>query len=901
MAAEALLDRPDPEGLFGQLKFGNNRASKFTDVLAADFASKYTVVAHQANTSTGFSGTLFKENATGELTLSFRSTEFIDDAVRDSKSNELEIKAKGWAFGQIDDMEKWFASLKEAGKLDPGTPIAVTGYSLGGHLATAFNLLHKNDLTAFGSPLIGATYTFNGAGVGTLNSGTTLSQAVATFDAYRQNGAATLFISSQVGVLYADLLATFHEGALVNLAEAQDGKSRASALLASMTQTNPNWSQAALLYNAMARVYDVVAESERLVSVGSGGTPLNPNLVLTSDIAQISLNYQIAVLKAGETTSADRAVFDSSFSDSFGVVAYSGRKIAGNPIANLYDLYGDTRPSGVANSQIHYGLATPIWIEDQPLLRGQVKSSVAEASGLGTIAGDLKLLVDGFSQNDFGDTHSLVLLVDSLTVQNTLAQLAPTVVRSTLNAIFNAVSNAGVETGVIADVGPNNQGRADGDSLEKVVNALARLLGIEGDPLVGKLEGGTWANINDRNVFYNRLQQITGSAAFTALAGKVTIELATPALADQAKNDFAAFLSLNALSPLVLRPTDATGQALLKQANPSLADAFEADAQLTDQQRVDGYATYSDAWRKDRAAMLGWLVEANKQNIEGPFGVGPGVQGMHFEDLASERSVEVGLVNGVVEKRQTIFGGDDIDILEGKGLADHLYGGAGNDFIDGKGGADWLEGNAGADSLYGGDGSDTLLGGAGDDQLSGEGGNDTLAGGDGADTYKFTGAWGKDLITDADGKGSLQLNGTALTGGKATGYRNVWQTKDADGNYLNYAVYDDSASSTGKRLVITKGTDQANTITVNNFDYAAATGGAGYLGIKLDATQRLIIKEGSGANAWSDPSFDPASLQGQGSTIQKGGGKAYTAYLASAAKAGDTITLSFSGSGADKL
>jgi len=38
--------------------------------------------------------------------MSFRSTEFADDAARDNEAtNKLEIKDHGWAFGQIADME----------------------------------------------------------------------------------------------------------------------------------------------------------------------------------------------------------------------------------------------------------------------------------------------------------------------------------------------------------------------------------------------------------------------------------------------------------------------------------------------------------------------------------------------------------------------------------------------------------------------------------------------------------------------------------------------------------------------------------------------------------------------------------------------------------------------------
>ena len=67
---------------------GNGRASKFPTTLATQFLESWELVEHIANTKTGFSGTLFKAKATnaelgiteGELVLSFRSTEFADDA-----------------------------------------------------------------------------------------------------------------------------------------------------------------------------------------------------------------------------------------------------------------------------------------------------------------------------------------------------------------------------------------------------------------------------------------------------------------------------------------------------------------------------------------------------------------------------------------------------------------------------------------------------------------------------------------------------------------------------------------------------------------------------------------------------------------------------------------------------
>ena len=105
IAAEAFLLQAEDGGVLpggdvikSRLELGNTHASKFTPVQAEQFTAQYEIVTQYRNDplaagGTGFSGTLFKDRSTGELTLSFRSTEFIDDAVRDSKAtNALEVK-----------------------------------------------------------------------------------------------------------------------------------------------------------------------------------------------------------------------------------------------------------------------------------------------------------------------------------------------------------------------------------------------------------------------------------------------------------------------------------------------------------------------------------------------------------------------------------------------------------------------------------------------------------------------------------------------------------------------------------------------------------------------------------------------------------------------------------------
>lgn len=158
IAAEAFIDNtrgktfhiPDnkevkevkPKDLADDLIKGNWHSSKFSKTLADEFVKRWKVVRHIGNTGTGFSGTLFEAIADnpaagikkGQQVLSFRSTEFVDDAVRDCRAtNELEIKEKGFAFGQISDMKEWIDELRRDGAMKDH--ITVTGYSLGGHLA----------------------------------------------------------------------------------------------------------------------------------------------------------------------------------------------------------------------------------------------------------------------------------------------------------------------------------------------------------------------------------------------------------------------------------------------------------------------------------------------------------------------------------------------------------------------------------------------------------------------------------------------------------------------------------------------------------------------------------------------------------------------------------------------
>ena len=850
MAAEALfgLQGQTPGTTFSgpilssDLSAGNNRASKFTEVQAQQFSKDWVVVEHKSDTTTGFSGTLFKclidDPSRGlvkdQLVMSFRSTEFADDAARDNQAtNAMEIKPYGWAFGQIDDMRTWVDGLYASGKIPAGAPLNVTGYSLGGHLATAFNLLYPG--------AVAATYTFNGAGVGSVNAGGGLLSVVNDFHQTRTQGAAGQFTTSLAQQKYAALRGTLNSvsaddsngdilfnrivDAQADLITARNGANQNDATLLAELQ---------LLIDALSRQRDVLGEARRVATVTNGDKPAVA--ISAANIEATHLDYQLAVLQAGRATGPFRSSVAAGGWD-----AYAGRNPApGHAIANFYDVYGANSPSAVSNSQYHYGTPTPVFIEDQPLSRGSVVLDIAVESLRNAEA---KLLVNDFSLNDFGDTHSLVLLVDSLNVQQTLAALDPQVEQSTLDAILRNASAAKASTTI------GTQGKAEGDVMENTIDALrVIMLGPSAAKTPANMQGGTWADIASRNTFYANLNALTDSAAFKAVAGKVTVGVSGKDLGGTARQDFASLLALVNLSPMALRAKAGNEVAVenaLKAASPDLYAQWSADKALNGE--FAGKGNFTDNWIADRATLISAVAQKNQRNIDTGLILDPTagadrtyeIQHYGAPPLPGETQprLEILIVDnrpGQLRPHQFIAFGDGSDNrLDGTNyqLGDHLYGGAGNDIVNGAAGADHLEGNADADQLDGGAGNDTLLGGSGDDTLTGGADDqaaDTLQGGTGVDTYRFSGHWGKETIEDSDGQGLIEVDGQVLQAGLK---QSDGVYRSADGNI----TYTEMAGADGAVDLLVSFKDKSDIITVRNWRTQAAPGNN--LGIGLNEAQ----------------------------------------------------------------
>lgn len=174
-------------------------ATRMTPSQARDFLNHYEVIDQLPNTESGFSATLMRSKLdnpqagirAGEYTLAFRSTEYRSekeggDHKHDAQGADIDITFAGFAYAQLRDMEDYYAHLKQGKTLNPATKqwepnaklagfkekfdsentahdvLNVTGYSLGGHMATVFTEMHPDEIKQ--------TYTFNAVGRGDFNA-----------------------------------------------------------------------------------------------------------------------------------------------------------------------------------------------------------------------------------------------------------------------------------------------------------------------------------------------------------------------------------------------------------------------------------------------------------------------------------------------------------------------------------------------------------------------------------------------------------------------------------------------------------------------------------------------------------------------------------------------------------
>jgi hypothetical protein len=399
----------------------------------------------------------------------------------------------------------------------------------------------------------------------------------------------------------------------------------------------------------------------------------------------------------------------------------------------------------------------------------------------------------------------------------------------------------------------NKAGATDADRAANLTSYLARLLLPQGS----EETAANGARNPQASALDALLQGNEQHGSLVDLSGKTGQELAA-----LAKTDVGYRYALAHLDPLAV--TGNRGLFAAANADGSL-DRFDADT---------GESLVSEAWLADRGKFLAWRLRGES----GESMAVDGDQDWTFVDRGTKgadgTSLELEITSGAAEagRNQVVFGTGADEVFKGVSGSDRIYAGKGDDVLRGGAGADHLEGEGGDDLVLGGAGNDELSGGRGDDELAGGRGDDSLEGGSGADTYAIDAGDGADTILDADGNGTIELDGEALRG-TMDGANGEWE--NADGN-VKFTFTGDLA--TGGTLTISRladgtgeeGDAPRDTVTVNNWKN-------GELGITLgggteDAPQTSPPDEGNSipplstadltSDTWEDQ--DVLSLDGSG-------------------------------------
>ncbi len=359
----------------------------------------------------------------------------------------------------------------------------------------------------------------------------------------------------------------------------------------------------------------------------------------------------------------------------------------------------------------------------------------ALASGLGAFLDDLSI-----------GNHSMVHIVDSLSLMRVLSTVDSSLSLADLNRIILGASNRKIESVIHSNQTLLTNGLpSDAEESEAAISQntiiahLVKQLGFS---------GAIPASVNNSDDLIDHLLSSGVDSAGIQITHMHNI-------------DDALSLATNDTGPLgrAIRYAlmESTSFVLQPQAGYSLG-IFSG---------VDMYppAEFSELFWSDRLDYHLRLEAAFQRNAsEQHFGMVEGKGSKHYFDSvnASHLDVnghEIGIRhvrgeqsatdhNGAYASNQHIVFGENAD---GIGDGDELFGGVhiGGDHLYGLKGDDTLNGAAGADVLDGGLGNDILIGG---------GTNDLLLGGQGDDLYVFQQGDDRDVISDSKGSNRLSID-----------------------------------------------------------------------------------------------------------------------------------------------
>lgn len=730
---------------------GRLGATRMTEVMIDDFLAAWEVIDHIPNDTSGFSATLLRSRRTGRYTLSFRSTESKPredggDNERDGdRGADGEISYDGFAWAQLHGMEQYFQHLLQGELYTSGY-----GSSSAGDLVR--DALQSGQITVTGYSLgshLAQLFTLmhydKVEHTYTFNgAGFGWFDGLATGAQYGQEILARLSLYDQI---MADPASFLDDLALSELRTRFDNVALTTKeeVLAFVLDLHNS--------NTYQRIYDdpLYQYAQLILNSGTSGA-LWSSLVEPNEVLPF-----LSIFGHGED------------------------RIPDPKVTNLFGLSTQFDPEFVAGAGQIVGGFDGIYIENQPLLTLR----------------NPKTLFDMF-----GDTHSITLVADTLAVMALIEQIDPQVDHRLLNGIFAAASANRAQWYGVEPLPVD--GVAEGDSLERVLDALGELLyGEAWQPTSYSRALGAYGDLALRNQFYENVKRVKDGLVGQAGTVQSLIGIDASAMMSCAKSDPAYRYALVHLNPFVV-----TG-------NITLYEAHSAD--LAPFNPADGTGVVTDQYLADRAQFLEaklWFTLRDVDTAGTFYLTATPMPVTHYVDRESRLEVTT-YGDPATVRRQYVFGtsGDDAgdSALRGAELEDHLYGGSGNDL------------------LAGGAGSDHLEGGRNDDTYEELGERDVVFDAQGDDVYRIVGDTNV-IITDLDGIGSITWDGETLpvatllsSGLSGDGTPQDGAVFASGDSVFTFTVY-------GQDLLIASARHPGSTITVKNFVSLAA---GSRLGIEL--------------------------------------------------------------------
>lgn len=659
--------------------------TRFTAFLADQFAQRYQIIDHHANDASGFSATLLLDRESNSYTLSFRSTEprpAVEggDVERDglfasglTQAADGEIVWHGFAFGQLIAMERYYLELTTTGKLPDGARLNVTGFSLGGHLATVFTELHASE--------VAHTYVFNAAGRGRIDGFIGLEANTLAAEAGRINDMLLRFMT----VLF---------NPIAGGTRSSDEEMQVFQAALDAHQQNPTWDP--FTSGSEENLYvDPRYRWARLVTLDE---------YRTQGIGSVEIGTSL-----------------------------SGSSVTEGAFSKITQIYGDAAfgdDTLVALSGLSAGPAQSVLIEGQPLLPGTI---IPRLSDIGS-SHSLTLIVDSLAVQElihtidsrYGQASAELLIraasnnraIDTATEDRAEGDSLEKLVDAFRMLFLGPALPDPTPLNVDFSVG----GFANFTFRNQMYNAMAdireRVEDWQGQGVIFRLEDLTDPAVIGSNG-PEGLAYVAQTDTARGLAYRYALKELNPfALwSEEITATDVLYEAHNMVGQLGLfDPTDGSGMLTAQYLADRAQFLLEKVAlNMGDRERSSGTIIYRDLTQGYEIGTHSFL--ATDQRF---------LFGSDQDDapLIGESEAD------------HLYGGDGTDVVNGQGGGDYLEGNGGHDWLLGGDGHDVLLGQHGNDLLEGGGDDDRLTGGVGDDQLHGGPGFDVyyLHSGAGQDT-----------------------------------------------------------------------------------------------------------------------------------------------------------------------